>query len=133
SFSLVVLEDGRTASVRVEASDVVLKTRDGVTAGGIELLRFALQGEGIDLSAPAGPRLASVEVRGGRIEDARAVFGALRIAGAQVDGGHGAFAFRLAGPPDRISGWARVSVAAARLRAERLAIRADVALDAQIR
>ena len=133
ALSLVVPEDGRTTSLRVEASDAVLKTRDGATGGSIELLRFALQGEGIDLPAPVGPRLASAEVRGGRIEDARAVFGALRIAGAQVDGGHGAFAFALAGPPDRLSGWARVSVAAARVRAERLAIRADVAVDAKIR
>lgn len=132
ALSLVVPENGGTASARLEAFDAVLKTRDGATGGSVELLGLALQGEGIDLSAPAAPRLASVEVRGGRIEDARAVFGALRIAGAQVDRGHGAFAVGLAGPPDRLSGWARVSVVATHLRADRLAIRADVAVDAKI-
>ncbi|HWE22976.1 MAG TPA: hypothetical protein VG496_03450, partial [Myxococcales bacterium] len=133
ALSLVVPGNGGAASLRIEASDAVLRTPQGATGARLDLAALALEGKDLDLAAPDAPRLAAIDVRGGRIDDARNVFGAFRIAGAAVDGGHGAFALHLAGPPDQLSGWARVSLSDARVRAERLAIRTDVAIDAKVR
>ncbi|HYZ87836.1 MAG TPA: hypothetical protein VE620_00940 [Myxococcales bacterium] len=132
AVSVVIPEGGGNASLRVETNDTTLKSRAGTDAARIESARLEIDSKRVDLSAPS-PNAASFELRGGRLEDARAVFGAFRIAGAQVDGGHGAFAVHLAGPIDGLSGWARVSLADARVRAERLSIRTDVAVDAKVR
>jgi hypothetical protein len=132
AVSLVVPEGGGLASLRVETNDTALKSRAGSDAARIESARLEIDAKRVDLSALSPPYAASFELRGGRLEDARAVFGAFRIAGAQIDGGHGAFAVRLEGPIDGLSGWARISIADARVRAERLAIRADVAVDAKV-
>jgi hypothetical protein len=133
AVSLTVSQSSGNASLRVDLDDAALKSRSGADAARIEATQLLASGKDLDLSALGAPRIASLEVRGGRLDDARALFGAFHIAGAQVDAGHGAFALRLAGPFDALSGWARVSIGEGRVRAERLAIRGEVAIEAKVR
>ena len=131
AVSLVMPAGGGAANVRAEAHDATLATRDGNPGARLDTAMATLQADEPDLAQPYA-HFASLEVRGGRIDDAHTLAAALRFGAARVDSGHGAFALHLAGPPDRLSGWVRASLADMHVRAERLAIRADTAVDASV-
>jgi hypothetical protein len=131
AFSLTVPAGDSPAKLRAEARDATLADADGTVGARLEAAETMAEVEAPDLANPDA-RVASLDLRGGRVEDARMLAAALRLRAARIDGGHGAFALHLAGPPDRLSGWVRASLADLRVHAERLAIRTDAAVDASV-
>jgi len=74
-----------------------------------------------------------VDVRGGQVSEASRLAAALGLAAGRVDSGHGAFALHLGGPPSRLSGWVRASLAAGQAHIQGMALQADVSVDASVR
>ena len=118
--------------LRVEARGLSAG-RTGTAAARISTVRLLLEGAGSDLAALQPPRSATVDVRGGRLDDAKPFADALGLRLFRVEGGHGAFAVHLAGPPRRLSGWLRASLASARASFQRTSFRGDFAVDAAVR
>jgi hypothetical protein len=131
AISLAVPSGGGPAHLRAEAHDAALAVPDGTRGARLESALASLEADAPDL-AELHARAASLDVRGGRIDDARALAAALRLAVARIDSGHGAFALHLAGSPNRLSGWIRASLTGLRIRAQRLAIRAEATVDAAV-
>jgi hypothetical protein len=73
----------------------------------------------------------SIDVRGGRIEDARSLAEALGVRD-RVQQGQGTFSAHLDGPPDRLSGEARVGLKGVRARAASATLLGDVAVDVKV-
>jgi hypothetical protein len=102
-------------------------------AARVSTVRLLLEGPAPDLRAPQPPRSAALDVRGGRIEDAKPLADAFGLRLLRVEGGHGAFALHLAGPARRMSGWLRASLASGRASFEQSSFRGDFAVDAPVR
>ena len=129
--SAVVPERG-APRVHVEARGVSAgPSRD--PAARVSSARLLLDLGGPDLAALRPPVSATFDVRGGRIEDARPFADALGLRLFRVAGGHGAFALHLAGPPHRMSGWVRASLASARAAFQQTTFVGDFALDGAVR
>jgi hypothetical protein len=124
--------EGRRARLRLDARDASVGPRDGAAAR-VLLTRLELEGDAPDLGSPRPPHLATVDVRGGRVTDARRLAAAVGFVAGRVDGGHGAFALHLGGPPSRLSGWVRASLATVRARIRGTALQADISVDASVR
>jgi hypothetical protein len=123
---------GAPSRLRLEGRDAALGASDAVAAR-VSLARLLLEGEAPDLGGDSPVRSASLDVRGGRMGDARLLAAALGIRGARIDGGHGAFALHLDGPPARLAGWARASVAAGRATVDGMTFQGDLSVDAAVR
>ncbi|MFL5411864.1 MAG: hypothetical protein ACJ79D_10850 [Myxococcales bacterium] len=85
-----------------------------------------------DLARIAPPRRVSIDVRGGRIEDAKSVAEALGVRD-RVEQGQGTFSAHLEGPPDHLSGDARVALKGVRATAASATLLGDVAVDLKVR
>lgn len=93
--------------------------------------RIELSGEAPDLSALQPPARASIDLRGGRIEDARALQ-RLFTDQEHFGSGQGTFSAHLEGPPRKLSGWARVRLSRVRLRARGRELEGDARIDATV-
>ncbi|MFL5310500.1 MAG: hypothetical protein ACJ79H_08630, partial [Myxococcales bacterium] len=124
--------EGGSARLRIEARDASAGPRERPPAR-VSLTRVDLEGDAPDLGAPLDARRATIDVRGGRVFEAGSLATSLGLSAGRVDGGHGAFAAHLAGPPSRLSGWVRASLAAGRARIHGMTLRGDVSLDASVR
>lgn len=81
---------------------------------------------------PQLPSFISLDLAGGRIADARALAHRF-LPAAKVEKGHGSFAAHLEGPPERMAGWARASIAGLRMRARDVDVDGDARVDALVR
>ncbi|HET7784458.1 MAG TPA: hypothetical protein VFL36_00675 [Myxococcales bacterium] len=110
-----------------------LSLRDARGAGAaLASAQVEAQASPPDLADPALPSFLSVDLGGGRIADARAL--ARRLgAGGKIERGHGTFAAHLEGPPRRMTGWARASLAGLRGRARDVDVDGDARIDAVVR
>jgi hypothetical protein len=95
-------------------------------------LVVAIDGLPRDLAGPDPPRRVSIEVSGGRIEDAKSVAAALGVRD-RVEEGRGTFSAHLDGPPDHLSGEARVALKGVRARAASATLLGDVAVVVKVR
>jgi hypothetical protein len=105
----------------------------GIASSGarVESVVAAIGGVPRDLANPVPPRRAQIDVRGGRIEDARSVAEALGIRD-RVEKGKGTFAAHLEGPLDYLAGEARVALRDLRGKAASATLLGNLAVDVKL-
>lgn len=110
-----------------------LAVRDVAGAGSsLASAQLLARGGPPDFADPRLPSFLSVDLAGGHIADARAL--AQRLAPSlKVEKGHGSFAARLEGPPERMAGWARASLVGLRVRARDASVDGNAEVDAMVR
>ena len=121
------------ARTEVELIDLRLGPPRKPPAARLAQARIEASGEPPDLAEPLPPSSVIADLRGGVIEDAAAV--AKRLVpdeAVSVERGHGAFAAHLEGPMDRLSGWARASLAEMTVRAHGELIRGAATVNARV-
>lgn len=91
------------ARMSVEARDVAGGPAAAQDSVAIDRVVFELSGEPPDLAEPRAPWLASIDVTGGRIADAKSFARAI-VPDLPIESGSAEFSGRLAGPPDRLAG-----------------------------
>jgi len=97
----------------------------------IESVATAIAGLPRDLARPSAPRRARIDVRGGRVEDARSLLEALGVRD-RVEEGKGTFAAHLEGPFDRLGGRAQVALKGLRGRAASATLNGNLTLDVNV-
>jgi hypothetical protein len=102
--------------------------RSTARAGTIEA---ALEGGAIDLAALEPPRRAALDVRDGRVDDARRL-GAQLFGEGRVEGGRGSFSAHLEGPVHRLAGTARVTMSKLQVAARGLKVQAKARAELRI-
>ncbi len=113
------------ASVQLHAAGY---PRAALRAGAVH---FAASGPAPDLGDFQPLTFASVEVKDGKLEDARAL-GAWLLQDDRVQAGTGTFSAHLEGPPHRLSGSARASLSALEVMARGVRVRGDARVEARI-
>src|SRR5438067_5042392 len=105
----------------------------GIASAGarVESLASAIDGVPRDLANLSSPRRVQIDVRGGRVDDARAIAEALGVRG-RVEEGKGTFSAHLEGPPDRLAGGARVALSGLRARAASATLSGNLAVDVRV-
>ncbi|HEY6912508.1 MAG TPA: hypothetical protein VI356_24215 [Myxococcales bacterium] len=138
SLKDVSADDFRAAAVEAHLrADPDLQARLAVrnaAGAGATLASAQLQAKGgaPDLADPQLPSFLSVDLEGGRIADARALFQRL-APGLEVERGQGTFTARLEGPPERMAGRARASLTGLRVRARDAEVEGNAEVDATVR
>jgi len=105
----------------------------GIASAGarIESVAAALEGLPRDLARPSAPHSARIDVRGGRVEDARSVADALGVRD-RVEQGKGTFAAHLEGPLDHLAGRARVALSDLRGKAASATLNGNLTVDVNV-
>jgi hypothetical protein len=105
----------------------------GIASSGTRVasVASAIQGLPRDLANPSPPQRMQIDVRGGRIEDARSLTEALGLEG-WVEQGKGTFSAHLEGPLDHLAGDARVVLRGLRGRAASAALVGNLAADVKV-
>ena len=107
--------------------------REAISAEGFSVVAV---GHSLDLAALQMPRTATVELHGGKVDDARALvamFGPAASSKVQIDSGSVGFGLRLSGPPDALAGKIGLAVKSGQARVDGLVIRADTTVDLNVR
>jgi len=105
----------------------------GISSSGakIESVAAAIDGLPRDLANPSAPRRARLDVRGGRVEDARSLAEALGVRD-RVEEGKGTFAAHLEGPFDHLAGRARVALSGLRGKAASATLNGNLTVDVNV-
>ena len=101
-----------------------------------EQLSVIAVGHPVDVAALAMPRAVTVELTGGRVDDARrlvAMFGPAAASAVRIDRGSAAFGARLQGPADALAGKIALAVKGGQARIDGLTLRADATVDVNVR
>jgi hypothetical protein len=88
-----------------------------------------MSGDLPDLAALEPPRQVSVDLRGGRVDDARSLPVPRAV---RIDGGWGDFSAHLEGPPQRLAGKAQLSLLGVRAFAQGVTVAGDLSLDVDV-
>lgn len=119
------VQDGARADVEVSAPRA---PRASLRAASVQL---RLGGDAPDFGALKPPAFAALDVRGGRIDDAR-VLGRRLLHSRRVEAGRGSFTAHLEGPPSRLRGQARIALRRLRIGARGVKVRGDADVRARI-
>jgi hypothetical protein len=105
----------------------------GIASSGtrVESVGSAIQGVPRDLANPSPPRRVAIDLRGGRIDDARSLAEALGLRD-RVEQGKGTFSAHLEGPFDHLAGDARVALRGVRGKAASAALLGNLAVDVKV-
>jgi hypothetical protein len=123
SATLAVDSGAETAQARLDVRDL---RASGARAA---QLLVELSGDLPDLAELVPPRHAVVDLRGGRVANAR---GLPAPRGVSIDDGWGGFSAHLEGPAQRLAGQARLALMGVRGRAEGVVVGGDLSLDIRV-
>jgi hypothetical protein len=122
----------QTVSVVVKEKEAVVGLHQITAPGGrLKTAHVELFGDAPDLADLRLPRTLSLDLTGGRIDDAQALTAKLPAA-MRLLGGHGSFAAHLEGPPSNGTGFFQLSLEELAVDARKETFHADLALDARI-
>jgi hypothetical protein len=110
-----------TSGARMRAALSVRDARPRRWPARAKTVAAAFEGRSIDLAALEPPRRVALDVRGGRIDDARRL-GARLFGNQRVEEGRGSFSAHLEGPLHRLAGTARVAFSSLRVAARGLQV-----------